>query len=744
MLTLIGPGGVGKTRLAIELGHLCAEEFPDGVCFVPLAAARDAGQVVPTIARALGVREERSDSSLAQVCAALRDRTSLLILDNFEQVLAAALDIAEILAACPRVTILVTSRAPLRLRAERLFDVPTLEIPERFDEEQRSPARGAWERVPAVTLFAERASAVKPGFTLTAENVANVARICARLEGLPLAIELAAARSRELAPQQLLQLLQNRLATLTDGYRDLPMRQQTMRDTIAWSHDLLDSDLQVLFRRMAVFPGGCSVDIASRLIGANETLAETQLQALIETSLLRWRVVADDPRAEMLETTREFGLEQLERAGEVAATRDSLVAYATEITSSAADHLSGLQQGYWLDRLDEEHDNLRAALDWTIEREDVEPAIGLAGNLWRYWWSRGYLTEGRKWLEQALALVGPVDPTRRGLALNGAASLAESQGDFTRSSTLHEEALRLWRDLGAASGEARALSGLGTAAAHRGDYGTARDFHERALAVVRDIGDIPGIARTLDRLGTVARHQGDTERAATCYTESLELFRSTGDLVNASIVLSNLGEVRHQQGKREHAAALFEEALRLERELDLPDGIAFDLTNLARVRLDLSELERAAALSGQAIRLFREMGNQLGLAGALAVFGMVSRSRGDPERGCEFLRESLRILVELDERSAMPEHMEQLAAAQLDVGETERAVRLLGASDALRERIESPRAPDDALHVEGILAAAHAAIGAQATNRAFADGSALPLSDALAQALAGHDAATAN
>jgi predicted ATPase/DNA-binding SARP family transcriptional activator len=735
LLTLIGPGGVGKTRLALEAALAASEQFAAGACFVSLGAVRDPAQVAPAIARDFGLREEGGEPPLAQVCAALRDGAALLVLDNFEQVLPAAADIAEILAACPALTILVTSREPLRLRAERLYDVPPLAAP-RFDDDLGSPPTiGAIGRAGAVMLFVERAAAVRPGFALDETNAVDVARICARLDGLPLAIELAAARSRELIPRELLGLLHDRLGALTEGYRDLPPRQRTMRDAIAWSHDLLDPALKTLFRRIAAFPGGVTAAVAARLTADTAETAAARLQTLADKRLVQWVAGGDEPRAGMLETTREFGLEQLALAGEVSATRDALAAHAVDLATAAAEHLSGPAQGAWLDRLDAEHDNLRAALAWTIDRGDAGRAFAIAGNLWRYWWSRGYLTEGRRWLELALALPAPPDRVRRGHALNGAASLAESQGEFTRSTALHREALALWRALGVASGEARALSGLGTAAAHRGDYATARAHHERALAIARASGDVPGAARTLDRLGTVARHQGDTARAAACYTESLELFRAAGDLVNASIVLSNLGEVRHQQGQRERAAELFEEALRIQRELDLPDGVAFDLTNLARVRLELGELDRAAALSNQGARLFRDLGNQLGLAGALAVCGMVARAGGDPRRSRDFLTASLRILAELDERSAMPEHLEQLAAAVLDGGEPERAARLLGAAAALREQIASPPSPDDRRQADAVLAASAAILGAAAAARAVAAGRAQPLHATLADAL---------
>jgi predicted ATPase/DNA-binding SARP family transcriptional activator len=735
LLTLIGPGGVGKTRLALEAAIQLQDEFRDGACFVSLAPVRDEVVVLTAIAHALGAREERLTPPLEHLCQILGERQMLLVLDNLEHVLGAATPLAELLAACPDVKIVATSRELLHLRAERLVDVSPLEVPEHGGDAAHPPSLAALERAAAVALFVERATAVVPRFALDPGNAGAVVGICARLDGLPLAIELAAARIRELPPDRMVAMLDDRLGMLVDGHHDLPPRQRTMRAAIAWSYDLLAVDEQALFRRLAVFAGGCTPAIVARMTGSEERSAAARLELLASKSLIRWRANGDEPRTEMLETTREFGLERLAASGELDEARDFVAAYALELTTEAADRLSGPDQAVWLDRLDAEHDNLREALIWTVGRGTADAALTLGGNLWRFWWSRGYLSEGRDWLAQALALPGSENRAVRGAAVNGAASLAESQGDFGCAATLHREALSIWQALGSQAGEARALSGLGTAAAHRGDYETARGFHERALELVRLAGDQPGTARTLDRLGTLARHQGDLDRAENCYTESLDIFRANGDLVNASIVLSNLGEVCHQQGRTERAAELFEEALRLERELDLPDGIAFDLTNLARVRLELGEAERAAALSAQAIRLFRDMGNQLGLAGALAVFGMSAQARGDAERAVGYLGEGLRILVDLDERSAIPENLEMLAGALLDAGQAERAVRAIGAATALREAIASPPSAADRAAMEHTLAAARVRLGSRAIATLIDAAQRTPLERALSDAL---------
>lgn len=735
LLTLVGPGGVGKTRLAIEAAAHLAQEFADGAAFVPLATIRDRALVPSAILHALGLREESATSNLEQIQAVLRERSTLLVVDNFEHILPAAPVVADILAACPGVRFLVTSREPLRLRSEHLRRIPPLPVP-RIPQASEMPGHmGPLMRSDAITLFRERAQAVEPALHFSESNAQAIAHLCARLDGLPLAIELAAARSREFAPPRLLELLDDRLGALIDGYQDLPPRQQTMRDTIAWSYDLLDPDLQRLFRRMAMFPSGCTSELAALISPESATDAAQGLHALIAKSLAHPRPV-DSLYVEMLETTRAFAFDCLEAADEVEQTRSMMLAYAVALVSDAAEHLAGREQGSWLDRLDTEHDTLRAALGTSIECVDADAALALAGNLWRYWWSRGYLTEGRSWLEQALQVPGEVSPERRALALSGAASLAESQGDFAQAVAFHEQALVLWQAARDLQGEARAWSGLGTAAAHRGDFAEARSHHDHALQLSRAAYDLPGTARTLDRLGTLARHEGNLAAAEAAYAESLALFRELGDLVNASIVLSNLGEVLHRHGESARAAEHFEEALRLERKLDLPDGVAFDLMNLARVRLDLGEPDHAATLIGQGVRLFRDMGNQLGLANALAVQAIICRAVGKTHRARSLLSESLGILAQLNEQAAMPEHLEQMSAVLAERDQVDLALRLLGASAALRAQLGAPPTPTDQAAIDEVIAHANHALGEGAAAATLASGRSLPLDEALDMAVA--------
>lgn len=716
LLTFVGPGGVGKTRLALEIVHEFAEPFPDGACFVELSTVRDPRFVLTAIVQALGIRDDSRLSEFDRVIDVLRGQRFLLVLDNFEHLIEASVVCADLLAACPDLTILATSREPLRLRSERVVPIDSLAAPDadwQTDDVMEAVAR----RSPAVELFVERADAAQPAFSLTRSNARQLAEICQRLDGLPLAIELAAARCRDLPLAEVHQRLTRRLDLLVDGYRDLPARQQTMRQTLSWSYDLLSDGERLLFRCLAVLPGGASTDLVDHL--ELEADRRSVLQSLVDKSLLRWRT---PDRVVMLEAAREFGIEQLVHEGEFGIVQEQIGRYFLDLASEASGHLAGADQGIWLDRLEDDYANIREVLSWMVHRADARTALHVCTNIWRYWWCRNPLSEGREWLARALALPDTGVQRERGEALHAAATLAESQGDFTQSTKLHEEALAIWRSLDSLIGQARALSGLGTVATHRGDYAVASALHQQALELAERAGDTAGVARSFDRLGTAARRQGNFARAEACYEQSLLRFRDLRDRVNVSIVLSNLGEACYEEQEFARAAELFEEALRLERDLDLPDGLAFDLTNLARVRLALGEYERAAALSAQGIRLFRDLGNQLGLAGALGVFGAVCLAVDDVERALIFIRESLDILTELDGRSWLPEHLELLARALLVTGDSERAMQALGCAESLRQALASPAPPMRAAMVRDSLREGRDAIGPGRTEAALALG----------------------
>src|SRR5437763_17100 len=513
LLTLTGTGGVGKTRLSLQVATDLLDDFADGVCFVPLAPVGDPELVVATIAQALGIKEvgERPLPDLLQ--AALRDQR-LLLLDNFEQVVAAAAGLADLLASCPGLKMLVTSRAVLHLHGEYEFPVPPLALPDLTTLPQ-SLSQNA-----AVALFLERARAVKPDFELTPANTRAIAEICVRLDGLPLAIELAAARVKLLPPQALLARLEHRLQVLTGGARDVPARQQTLRNLLAWSYDLLDGKQQQLFGRLSVFVGGCTLEAVEGLYTALGDLPADVLDgvtSLIDKSLLRQtEQEGEEPRLLMLETIREYGLEALAASGEMESTRRAHATYYLALADLAELELGGPQQGVWLDRLEREHDNLRAALQWTIEQGEaggsMEMALRLGGALRRFWWGRGHWSEGRNFLERALAtgLADTwIDPSVRAKALLAASNLIFVQSDYERAKVLSEESLALYRELEDRHGIAYSLYRLGNVAWVRGDTAAARSLIGEALALFREVDDKEYIAYSLFSLGLFASSQGE-------------------------------------------------------------------------------------------------------------------------------------------------------------------------------------------------------------------------------------------
>ena len=461
LLTLTGPGGTGKTRVALEAARAMLDDYPDGVHFVRLASIADARLVGTTIALALGVAGEGRQPPLEVLKNYLRDRRVLLVLDNFEQVLGAAVDIADLLSACPRLHVLVTSRAPLRLLGEQELAVPPLGLPDAADHASSAP-----EASEAVRLFVERASAVKPDFALNEENAVAVSEICRRLDGLPLAIELAAARSRLLSPRSMLGPLERRLHLLTGGARDAPARQQTLRNTIAWSYDLLEPDEQALFRRLAVFVGGCSLEAAASVCDQDHIL--DLVDSLVAKSLLRSVGATDgELRLGMFETIREFGLEQLAWTGELEPQRRRHAEYFLSLAERAEPALGGPDARSWLDRLELEHDNLRAALEWSLGQPAGETALRLVAAMARFWWIAGHFGEGSRWSHRALADSATRSRARM-RALHGGGWLAHVQRDSGTARRLLEESLSIAEELCEAGRVGFFVNGLGLVARESG------------------------------------------------------------------------------------------------------------------------------------------------------------------------------------------------------------------------------------------------------------------------------------
>jgi predicted ATPase/transcriptional regulator with XRE-family HTH domain len=754
LVTLTGPGGVGKTRLAMAVAAALMGDYADGVAWVDLAPLRDSDVVASAIAHALGVREDGERPFTEGLALTLGDRHVLLVLDNCEHLLPAMPLLGQLLAACPQLAILATSRARLRLRGEREFPLGPLAVPPVMVDASSPLAELA--DVAAVRLFVARAAEVCPEFTLTAEHAAAVAAICRRLDGLPLALELAAARVKLLPPAALLARLEQRLALLAGGARDLPPRQQTMRDTIAWSHGLLTPHEQVLFRRLAVFVGGFTLEAAERVAGSLGGRVEgmsspspcdpatlrpsfavfNHVASLVEQSLLRPIPGAtDEPRYQMLETVREYASERLAASGEEAGIRDAHAAFCLALAERAELELTGPAQSAWLDRLEVEHDNLRAAQGWVSTR-DAPTAIGvrLAGALWRFWWRRGHYREGRAWLEEALAQdVGT--EAQRAKALYGAGSLATEQGDHEQATTLLEAALAAARTAGEQAVVALALTDLGSIARQQGAYERAIQFHGEALALRRESGDRRGIAVSMGNLGLPLLYQGEYGRAEALMAEAAAEFRDLGDHHSRVTIISNLAFAAVMRGDYERARALVQESLADYRAMGDHQGMADDLVTIGLAAQGQGDPRQAAALFGEALEHAREIGYKLGEAAALHRLGLAALDTGDASQALLLLGESLCIVREtgdVEEMAGVLDGMIRVIALM----SPERAARLCGMAAALRETRGTTRPPAEQAPHERAVATIKRTLGEQGFTAASAAGRALPREDAIAEALA--------
>jgi predicted ATPase/class 3 adenylate cyclase len=692
LLTLTGPGGAGKTRLSIHLAAELGAEFTDGAAFVPLADVTNPVLVPVAIASALGLGDTTGESPRDLVFTYLRDRHLLLVLDNFEQVMSAAPLVAELLTRCPRLRVVATSRERLSLRGEQELPVPPLALPKTplrraTDDPNAEEAAAAIEEVrgaEAVRLFVSRAQSVKPGFEITAENAAAVAEICSRLDGLPLAIELAAARIRLLSPDALLARLDRRLDVLDRGPRDLPARQQTMRDTIAWSYDLLDPDEQRLFTYLSIFAGGATLEAAAAITGDQESgvgMADLELiESLADKSLIQ--LTGDESRIRMLQTIRDFGQERLAESPQLQVIAQRHAAYFLALGEESEQLLAGSEQTRWLDLLEREQANLRAAVDWLRDEGKIEEALRLGGALWRFWWLRGDIEEGRHQLESLLAQTAPVSPAVRAKALNGAGVLAESQGDWDTATSLHEESLEISRQIGDQHGVAWSLNNLGVVAISRGDDTRAQALLEENLAVAEQVHDTASIATALNDLGLVAHSRQDYDQATSLWTRSLAHFRTLGDESHVARALNNLGTVAMELGEYGRAQDLFSESLALHRRVGDRQATASTLNNLAEAARSLGDAETAMGLFRESHSLALEGGNRLYAAIAMENLAALTRLQGDELAGVaqSRYREALLLYRAVGDKQGVASCLGGLAAVAAGQGRAAEAAALLGAA----------------------------------------------------------------
>jgi predicted ATPase/serine/threonine protein kinase len=696
LVTLTGPGGIGKTRLALQVAGEIAGEFPGGVCFVALAAVREPGLVASAVASALGVSESGNlvpQESLKEYLSGLT-QPMLLLLDNFEHLVPAASLVADLLTIGPKLKAVVTSQAPLHVYGEHEFPVPPLALPDL----KSIPPLEALSRLPAVALFVERARAVKHDFALTRENAQAVAAICARLDGLPLAIELAAARIKLLSPSAMLARLESRLNLLTGGALDLPTRQQTLRSTVDWSYGLLNASEQTLLRRLSVFTGGCTLEGVEAVCDTQGNLGLDVLDGMasvVDKSLVQHVEQVDaETRFVMLSTIREYALERLAESDDESKTRRAHAAYYLVLAEEGAEDAATHPE--WLDRFDLEHDNFRMALHYLIKTGDAEWGLRLGAALFHFWETREHLTEGRDAIAKLLALEGAAArPKLRARLLFAGAVLAGEQGDYGSARQLAEESLETCTELHDNRGAAVALNALAAYARDRGELAHANLLFERCVAIWKALGDSADIARALSNLASLAKLQGDYARSSSLYDECLTMFRKAGDGAGVAWTLNYQGDVAREKSDLAAAQSFCEQSLAAFRQLRDGWGIASALSDLASLCSDQGNNAEARRLYGQSIKMFQELGHKRGIARVL----------------------------------------ELLAASAAAQSNAEQSLRLAGAAAALRHRLGAPLTPAEQPRLEKALDFARRTLGNAAGLTAWMEGWALPVEQAIKEAL---------
>lgn len=690
LVTLSGPGGTGKTRLSIEVIDRLSSHFRGRIFFVPLASIVEKDQVAPAIARALG-SVDPTRSALSGAIAELQTTSArtLLVLDNFEHVVAAAPEISELLAGCPSVSILVTSREILHLYGERNVPVPLLSLPESGAESSIEDAM----KSPAVMLFAERARAVSPSFTLTADNVSAVVEICRRLDGLPLAIELAAARARLITPQEMLARLEQRFRLLTGGARDLPDRQQTLRRTLDWSHELLSADEQALFRRLSVFVGGFTLDAAEAVADPFGRLGIDVVDgigSLADKSLLvDRRIEGEEARFAMLETVRDYAAERLDASGEQQAARKAHAAYFLVLAEEEGE--AGVTKTNALARFAREHENFRAAIDWLTAAGNTEWGLRLAVAIFPFWERSEHLSEGRKRLDALVAL--------------------PHSGD---------ELLR-----------ARALFTLSVLACAQHDYSTAVKRAEESCDICRRLDDVTGLAVSSNCLGIARRELRDLGRAAESLEESLEYWSRTGDDMSYARSLSNLANVREMQGEFAAAREIYAETEERFKRLGDLASAAWALNHQGDIARAMRQFDEASRLYDTALASFRALGDDWGIASSLVDIGKLARLRGDLDAARAAYREALEGFSRLAHKRGIARVLEALALLAADEAKNEEALTLAGAASRLRELLGAPLPKEERLELDRSLDAARQSLAAADARQPYQCGRCMSIEEAV-------------
>lgn len=696
LLTLTGPGGAGKTRLALELASQVLWAHPDGVWLVELGPVQDPDLIRATVAAAVGLREEPGRPHPTALHDALRSRQSLLVFDNCEHVIDAAAELAEsLLRACPQLRILATSREPLAIDGEAIWRTSALAVP------GSDAVRLASDLIDfdAVRLFCERAHAADPSFALDEANAVDVASVCQRLDGIPLALEMAAALTKTLPLGAVAASLSSGFPVLV-GSRTAHRRQRTLWATIEWSYALLSPSEQEVFSRLSVFSGGFTLDAATAVCGDGELTGRTVdelVGQLVARSLLVVDQRDDIPRFGMLQTVREYAHAKLAAAGETAAAASRHCEWFLALAEQAAPELTGADQGRWLDRLDIERDNLRAAIEWTLaDRRGAEPAARFAAALWRFWAMRGYISEGRRWMTQLTSRRGKIDPAVR----------------------------------------ARAVFGAALFALHDADHALAEVFLEESAALSRSTGDLRGVAQALGSLAVIAAERGDLATGRALLTESLALRRELRDTTGAACALFNLGEIARREGDDDGARRFHEESLAVRRANGQRQGVAASLSQLSRIANARGEPAVASSLAEEALAIARELGEKLVTVWCLRSLGEAARAQHDYGAAAACFAEAIMLASTLGDKSEIADSLQPVALLAVDRGDTEAGARLLGAITALREAAGVRLGPSDQTEIGAGIANVRATLGDELFAAVWREGQAMTVADAIDEAVA--------